>query len=76
MIVFVGTVDDKRTREMSFKRNQGSRCPRHISRHEDRHIVRNAHVHLTASSATIKVHVAPSLGALVSSRTIRMCLTE
>ncbi|GFT21776.1 transposable element Tcb2 transposase [Trichonephila clavipes] len=35
------------------------------------HIVRNARVQLTASSAVIQAQVAPSLGAPMSSRTIR-----
>ncbi|GFW32846.1 HTH_Tnp_Tc3_2 domain-containing protein [Trichonephila clavipes] len=40
------------------------------------HIVRNARVRSTASSAAIQAQVAPSLGAPVSSRTIRRCLAE
>ncbi|GFU38301.1 transposable element Tcb2 transposase [Trichonephila clavipes] len=43
---------------------------------EDRHIVINARVQPTASSAAIQAQVAPSLGAPVSSRTIRRCLAE
>ncbi|GFX87506.1 HTH_Tnp_Tc3_2 domain-containing protein [Trichonephila clavipes] len=39
-------------------------------------IVKNAHVQRTASSAAIQVQVAPSLGAPVSSRTIRKRLAE
>ncbi|GFU58930.1 transposable element Tcb2 transposase [Trichonephila clavipes] len=48
------------------------------SRREDRHIIRNARVGPTASSAAIQSHtqVAPSLGAPVSFRTIRRLLTE
>ncbi|GFX66740.1 transposable element Tcb2 transposase [Trichonephila clavipes] len=46
------------------------------SRREDHHIVRNACVQPTASLATIQAQVAPSLGAPVSSRTIRRCLAE
>ncbi|GFT18160.1 HTH_Tnp_Tc3_2 domain-containing protein [Trichonephila clavipes] len=61
---------------MSFTRRPGSGRPRHISRREDHHIVRNARVQPTASSAAIQVKVAPSLGAPVSSRTIRRCLAE
>ncbi|GFS58259.1 transposable element Tcb2 transposase [Trichonephila clavipes] len=47
-----------------------------LSRREDRHIVRNARVQPTASSTSILVQVAPSLGAPVSSRTIRRRLAE
>ncbi|GFV03904.1 transposable element Tcb2 transposase [Trichonephila clavipes] len=55
---------------MSLTRRPGSGCPGQTSRREDRHIVRNAHVQPTASLAAIQAQVAPSLGALVSSRTI------
>ncbi|GFT33262.1 transposable element Tcb2 transposase [Trichonephila clavipes] len=58
-------------REMSFTRRPGSRRSRQTSRREDHHIVRNAGVQPTASSAAIHAQVAPSLGASVSSRTIR-----
>ncbi|GFV73987.1 transposable element Tcb2 transposase [Trichonephila clavipes] len=63
---------DQWIREISFTRRPGSGRIRQTSRREDRHIVRNARVQPTASSA----HVAPSLGALVSSRTIRRRLAE
>ncbi|GFV91797.1 transposable element Tcb2 transposase [Trichonephila clavipes] len=46
------------------------------SRREDRHIVRNARVQPTASSAAIQAQIAPSLGAPVSSRTVRRRLAE
>ncbi|GFT76499.1 hypothetical protein TNCV_3022691 [Trichonephila clavipes] len=46
------------------------------SRREDRHIVRNARVQPTASSAAIQAQVAPSLGDPVSSRTVRRRLAE
>ncbi|GFU93358.1 transposable element Tcb1 transposase [Trichonephila clavipes] len=52
---------------MSFTRRPGSGHPRQTSCREDRHIIRNAHVQPTASSATIQAQVAPSLGAPVSS---------
>ncbi|GFX66977.1 HTH_Tnp_Tc3_2 domain-containing protein [Trichonephila clavipes] len=55
--------------EMSFTR-------RPVVTQKDRHIVRNARVQPTASSTAIQAHVAPSLGVLVSSRTIRRCLAE
>ncbi|GFX53396.1 transposable element Tcb2 transposase [Trichonephila clavipes] len=42
----------------------------------NRHIVINAHVQPTASSAAIQAHVVPSLGTSVSSRTIRRHLNE
>ncbi|PRD25189.1 UNVERIFIED_CONTAM: hypothetical protein NCL1_41641 [Trichonephila clavipes] len=61
---------------MSFTQRPGPRRPRQISRREDRHIVRNARVQPTASSAAIQAQVAPSLGAPVSSRTIRRRLAE
>ncbi|GFV62712.1 transposable element Tcb2 transposase [Trichonephila clavipes] len=61
---------DQWIREMSFTRRTGSGHPRQTSRRGNRHIVRNARVQPTASSATIQEQVAPSLGAPVSSRTI------
>ncbi|GFU24177.1 transposable element Tcb2 transposase [Trichonephila clavipes] len=45
-------------------------------RREDHHIVRNARVQPTDLSAAIQAHVAPPLGAPVSSRTIRRRLAE
>ncbi|GFY24235.1 uncharacterized protein TNCV_1012841 [Trichonephila clavipes] len=62
---------DQWIREMSFTRRPGSGCPQQTSRREDHHIVRNAHVQPTASSAAIQAQVASSLGAPVYSRTIR-----
>ncbi|GFU27446.1 transposable element Tcb2 transposase [Trichonephila clavipes] len=62
---------DQCIREMSFTRRPGSRLSRQTSRLEDRNIVRNALVQPTASSAAIQEQVAPSLGAPVSSQTIR-----
>ncbi|GFW64798.1 transposable element Tcb2 transposase [Trichonephila clavipes] len=57
---------------MSFTQKPGSVIPQQTSRREDRHIVRNACVQPTASSASsIQAQVTPSLGAPVSSRTIR-----
>ncbi|GFU38725.1 transcription factor RFX4 [Trichonephila clavipes] len=61
---------------MSFPRRSGSGHPRQTGRREDRHIVRNACVQPTGSSAAIQVQVAPSLGVPVFSRTIRRCLAE
>ncbi|GFW73138.1 HTH_Tnp_Tc3_2 domain-containing protein [Trichonephila clavipes] len=61
---------------MTFTRRPGSGRPRQTSRREDRHIVRNARVQPTASSAAIQAQVAHSLGAPVSSRTIRKHLSE
>ncbi|GFX09947.1 transposable element Tcb2 transposase [Trichonephila clavipes] len=63
-------------REMSFTRRPGLGRPRQTSRQEDCHIVRNARVQPTASSATIQAQVAPSLWAPVSFRTIRRRLAE
>ncbi|GFX86786.1 transposable element Tcb2 transposase [Trichonephila clavipes] len=54
----------------------GSRHSQQTSRREDRHIVRNARVQPTTSSAAIQAQVAPSLGAPVSSRIIRRRLAE
>ncbi|GFS66780.1 HTH_Tnp_Tc3_2 domain-containing protein [Trichonephila clavipes] len=61
---------------MSFTRKPGSGRPRQTNRRGDRHIVRNAHVRPTASSAAMQAQVTPSLGAPVSSRTIRRRLAE
>ncbi|GFX07485.1 transposable element Tcb2 transposase [Trichonephila clavipes] len=63
-------------REMSFTQRPGSGRPRQTSHREDHHIERNARVQPTASSAAIQAQVAPSLGAPVSSRTIRRRLAE
>ncbi|GFX42299.1 transposable element Tcb2 transposase [Trichonephila clavipes] len=63
-------------REMSFTRRQGPGRPRQTSRREGHRIVRNPSIQSTASSAAIQAHVAPSLGAPVSSRTIRRRLAE
>ncbi|GFX66008.1 transposable element Tcb2 transposase [Trichonephila clavipes] len=46
------------------------------SHREDHHMVRNARVQPTASSAAIQAQAAPSLGTLESSRTIRRHLAE
>ncbi|GFT82613.1 transposable element Tcb2 transposase [Trichonephila clavipes] len=61
---------------MSFTRRPGLGCPRQTSCPEDHHIVRNTHVQPTAPSAAIQVLVAPSIRALVSSRTKQRCLDE
>ncbi|GFU50637.1 transposable element Tcb2 transposase [Trichonephila clavipes] len=53
-----------------------SKYPRQTCRREDRHIVRNARVKPTASSAAIHAQVTPSPGAPVSSQTIRRRLAE
>ncbi|GFW93075.1 transposable element Tcb2 transposase [Trichonephila clavipes] len=67
---------DQWIREVSFTRRPDSGHLRQFSQREDHHIVRNARVQPTASSATIQAQVAPSLGAPVSSRTIRRRLAE
>ncbi|GFT07843.1 transposable element Tcb2 transposase [Trichonephila clavipes] len=67
---------DQGIREMSFKRRPCSGYPRQTSPREDHHIVRNASVQPTASSAAIQAQVAPSLGAPVSCRAIRRHLAE
>ncbi|GFU80808.1 HTH_Tnp_Tc3_2 domain-containing protein [Trichonephila clavipes] len=67
---------DQWIREMSFTRRLGSGSHRQTSRREDLHIVKNACVQLTASSAALQAQIALSLGAPVSSRTIRRCLAE
>ncbi|GFX98755.1 transposable element Tcb2 transposase [Trichonephila clavipes] len=61
---------------MTFTRKPGSRRPGQTSCREDHHIVRNARLQPTASSAAIHAQLVPSLGAPVSSRTIRRHLTE
>ncbi|GFT70745.1 transposable element Tcb2 transposase [Trichonephila clavipes] len=58
-------------RKISSTRRPFLGCPRQTSHQEDHHIVRNARVQPTASSAAIQAQVAPLLGAPVSSRTIR-----
>ncbi|GFW62147.1 transposable element Tcb2 transposase [Trichonephila clavipes] len=45
---------DQWIREMSFTRRQGLGGPRQTNRRENRHIIRNAHVQPTSSSATIQ----------------------
>ncbi|GFV66041.1 transposable element Tcb2 transposase [Trichonephila clavipes] len=67
---------DQWIREMSFTRRPGSGSPRQTKHREDRHIVRNARVQPTASSAGIQAKVTPSLGASVSPRTMRRRLAE
>ncbi|GFV85781.1 transposable element Tcb2 transposase [Trichonephila clavipes] len=67
---------DQWIREMSFTRRPDSGRPRQISRRENHHIVRNAHVQPTTSSTAIQVQVVPSLVDPGSSRTIRMHLVE
>ncbi|GFV06214.1 transposable element Tcb2 transposase [Trichonephila clavipes] len=59
-----------------FTRRPGSGRPRRTSRRENRHIVINARIQPTSSSAAIQAQVVPSLGAPVSSRTIRRRLAE
>ncbi|GFW36820.1 transposable element Tcb2 transposase [Trichonephila clavipes] len=61
---------------MSFTLRLGSRRLRQTSHQEDRLIVRNKCVQPTASSVAIQAQVAPSLGAPVSSQTIRRYLAE
>ncbi|GFW27909.1 transposable element Tcb2 transposase [Trichonephila clavipes] len=60
----------------SLTRRSGSGHPRQFSRREDCHIIRNARVQPTASSAAIQAPIAPSLVVAVSSRTIRRRLAE
>ncbi|GFT63219.1 transposable element Tcb2 transposase [Trichonephila clavipes] len=61
---------------MSFTRRPGSGRPRQTSRREDHHIVRNARVQATASSAAIQAQVISLLEAPVSTRILRRCLAE
>ncbi|GFX42444.1 transposable element Tcb2 transposase [Trichonephila clavipes] len=61
---------------MSFTRRPGSGHPRKTSSREDHHIVRNARVQPTASSAAIQAQVAPTLEVPVPFRTIRRRLAE
>ncbi|PRD23925.1 UNVERIFIED_CONTAM: hypothetical protein NCL1_45080 [Trichonephila clavipes] len=67
---------DQWIREMSFSRKPSSGRPRQTSHREDLHIVRNARVQPTASSAAILAPVPPPLGAPMSSRNMRRCLAE
>ncbi|GFS77057.1 transposable element Tcb2 transposase [Trichonephila clavipes] len=67
---------DKWNQEMSFTQRPGSGRCQQTSRRENLHIVRNARIQPTASSVTIQAQIAPSLGAHVSSRTIRKRLAE
>ncbi|GFV99813.1 transposable element Tcb2 transposase [Trichonephila clavipes] len=62
--------------EISSTRIPGSGHPGQTSHRKDYYIVRNARVQATVSSATIQAQVAPSLGATVSSRTMRKHLAE
>ncbi|GFS97454.1 transposable element Tcb2 transposase [Trichonephila clavipes] len=62
--------------EAAWSARPGSGRPRQTSHQVDHHIVRNARVQPTASSAAVQAQVAPSLGPPVSSRTIRRCLAE
>ncbi|GFX65106.1 uncharacterized protein TNCV_452441 [Trichonephila clavipes] len=62
---------DQWIRGMSFTRRPDSERTRQTNRRENRHIVKNARVRPTVSSAVIQAHVAPLLGSPVSSRTIR-----
>ncbi|GFT09663.1 transposable element Tcb2 transposase [Trichonephila clavipes] len=79
----MGNLDVKKESEGDYGREPrkashqpGSEHPLQSSRREDRHIVGNARVQTIASSAAIQAQVASSLGAPVSSRTIRMRLAE
>ncbi|GFT15066.1 HTH_Tnp_Tc3_2 domain-containing protein [Trichonephila clavipes] len=67
---------DQWIRERSFTRRPSLGHPRQTSHREDHHIVRNARVQPTVSSATILAQVAPSLGVPVSYRSIRRHLAE
>ncbi|GFU81384.1 transposable element Tcb2 transposase [Trichonephila clavipes] len=66
---------DQGIREMYTKTRLRTPSTDH-SHQEDHHIVRNARVQPTDSSAAIQAQVAPSLRASVSSRTIRRRLAE
>ncbi|GFX64180.1 transposable element Tcb2 transposase [Trichonephila clavipes] len=61
---------------MSCTRRAGSGHPRQTSHRGDRHIIRNERVQPPASLVVIQAQVASSLGAPVSSRTIRRRLFE
>ncbi|GFT66573.1 transposable element Tcb2 transposase [Trichonephila clavipes] len=67
---------DKWIHEMSFTRRTCSGRPRQTSHREGSHIVRNARVKPTASSAAIQAQVASSLGVPVSSQSIRSRLAD
>ncbi|GFU82207.1 transposable element Tcb2 transposase [Trichonephila clavipes] len=61
---------------MSFIRRPDSRRPQQTSRREDHHIVRNARLQPTASSAIIQTQVEPSIGTSMCSRAIQRRLAE
>ncbi|GFW41426.1 hypothetical protein TNCV_465171 [Trichonephila clavipes] len=66
--VFMGAMPSSRRGNTSpFSVGPGAGHPRQTSHREDRHIVRNARIQPTASTAAIQAHVAPSLRAPVSS---------
>ncbi|GFX64020.1 HTH_Tnp_Tc3_2 domain-containing protein [Trichonephila clavipes] len=67
---------DQWIREMLFIRRPDSGRAPQTSPREDRHIVSNARVQPTASSAVIQAQVELSLGVPVSSRIIRRSLFE
>ncbi|GFX03118.1 transposable element Tcb2 transposase [Trichonephila clavipes] len=74
-----GTINSRRAASPLMRLVEGEESsgrPRQTSRREDRHMVRNARVQSTASSAAFQAQVAPSLGSHVSSRTIRRRLAE
>ncbi|GFX87728.1 transposable element Tcb2 transposase [Trichonephila clavipes] len=62
--------------EIRFHAVPSTRKRSATSRREDLHIVRNARVQPTASTAVLQGQVVPSLGAPASSRTIRRRLAE
>ncbi|GFY09191.1 transposable element Tcb2 transposase [Trichonephila clavipes] len=63
------------SRQLAVRWSTATGRPRQTSRRERHHIIRNARVQPTSSSSAI-AKVAPSLGALMSSRTIRRRLAE
>ncbi|GFX61515.1 transposable element Tcb2 transposase [Trichonephila clavipes] len=75
-VCFVRKCWNQWIREMSFRRRPGSRRSRQTSRREDGQIVRNTRVQPTASFAAIQEQFESSLGAPVSSRTIRRHLAK
>ncbi|GFY30979.1 transposable element Tcb2 transposase [Trichonephila clavipes] len=67
---------DQWIQEMLFTRRPGSGRPRQTDQSSRRPPHRKKCTRTTVSSVVIQVQVAPSLGASVSSRTIRRCLAK
>ncbi|GFX88927.1 transposable element Tcb2 transposase [Trichonephila clavipes] len=74
--VLLGGVATSGSERCHLQEDQAQNSFRQTSCREDRHIVIKPLAQPTASSAAIQAQVAPSLGAHLSSRTIRRHLPE